>query len=58
MRAYDAAGNMLDIYSDTAEKKCWTMPGTNEVLPDRRPIEMVETPTMKCQPAPRWDWLQ
>lgn len=53
LHAYDAAGNLLDVDSDS-ERKCWTMPGTNEVLPDRRPIEMVETATMKCQPAPPW----
>jgi hypothetical protein len=55
MRVYDAAGNLLGTSADQ-ENKCWTMPGVDETLPDHRPIEMVETPTMKCQPAPRWEW--
>ena len=57
MRVYDAAGNLLGTSAEQ-EKKCWTMPGVKETLPDHRPIELVETPTMKCQPAPRWEWLQ
>jgi hypothetical protein len=53
LRAYDAAGKVLDVGSDS-EDKCWTVPGTNEVIPDYRPIDMVETATKKCQPAPPW----
>lgn len=53
LRAYDAAGNLLDVGSDS-ERKCWTMPGTNEVIPDYRPIDVVETGGKKCQAAPPW----
>lgn len=53
LAAYGADGARLDPDSDSP-RKCWTVPGTDEVLPDRRPIGMVETPAMKCQPAPRW----
>lgn len=58
MRVYDAAGNLLGGTGFEQEEKCWTMPGTNITLPDHDPIEKVETATKKCQPAPRWEWLQ
>lgn len=53
LRAYDAAGNLLDPDSDS-EQKCWIVPDNRDVIPDYRPIELVETATKKCQPARPW----
>ncbi|ANZ39009.1 hypothetical protein BBK82_25995 [Lentzea guizhouensis] len=52
-RAFDAAGNLLDPDSD-GEGKCWVVPGTNEAIPDYRPVDVAESDGRKCQPAKPW----
>ncbi|MEU7477906.1 hypothetical protein AB0A63_18110 [Lentzea sp. NPDC042327] len=53
VQAYDAAGKPLDPDSD-GEGKCWVVPGTNEAIPDFRPVEEAEQDGRKCQPARPW----
>ncbi len=53
IRAYDAAGNLLDPDSDS-ERKCWVVLGKNEAIPDYRPVDVAESDGRKCQPAKPW----